>query len=89
MLIYFRMSEEQQGTVQSPHQVPGDTAQEMHLRIAFQRARNNEIHAVFPSPKLVPTKVTGLIKWLQGQFVEAWWTRRFAPETPSPASGRV
>ena len=50
---------------------------------------SQEIHAVFPSPKLVPTKVTGLIKWLQGQFVEAWWTRRFAPETPSPASGRV
>jgi DNA-binding transcriptional LysR family regulator len=49
---------------------------------------SQEIHAVFPSPKLVPTKVTGLINWLQGQFGQAWWTRAFAHETPSPACGR-
>ena len=31
-----------------------------------------------------------MIEWLQGQFVEAWWTRPFlAPETPSPAGRRV
>lgn len=32
-----------------------------------------EIHAVFPSPKLVPTKVLGLVEWLQGRFDGEWW----------------
>jgi DNA-binding transcriptional LysR family regulator len=32
-----------------------------------------EIHAVFPSPRLVPTKVSGFIQWLQGQFDSSWW----------------
>lgn len=32
-----------------------------------------EIHAVFPSPRMVPAKVSGFIEWLQGQFGEAWW----------------
>jgi DNA-binding transcriptional LysR family regulator len=32
-----------------------------------------EIHAVFPSPRLVPAKVSGFIEWLQGQLGESWW----------------
>lgn len=35
-----------------------------------------EIHAVYPSPRLVPAKVTGFVAWLQGQFGEAWWTEQ-------------
>jgi DNA-binding transcriptional LysR family regulator len=34
-----------------------------------------EIHAVFPSPKLVPTKVSDFVDWLQGRFDGAWWAR--------------
>lgn len=34
-----------------------------------------EIHAVFPSPRQVPTKVSGFIAWLEGQLPQAWWTR--------------
>jgi DNA-binding transcriptional LysR family regulator len=34
-----------------------------------------EIHAVYPSPRLVPTKVSGFVTWLQGQFGERWWER--------------
>jgi len=34
-----------------------------------------EVHAVFPSPKLVPQKVTGFIRWLQGQLRGDWWDR--------------
>jgi DNA-binding transcriptional LysR family regulator len=34
-----------------------------------------EMHAVYPSPRLVPTKVQLFVSWLQGQFGEAWWTR--------------
>ncbi len=32
-----------------------------------------EIHAVYPSPRLVPAKVTRFIEWLQGQFGPDWW----------------
>lgn len=32
-----------------------------------------EIHAVFPSPKLVPGKVQAFIAYLQGWFGERWW----------------
>jgi DNA-binding transcriptional LysR family regulator len=32
-----------------------------------------EIHAVFPSPKLVPGKVQAFIAFLQGRFGARWW----------------
>jgi DNA-binding transcriptional LysR family regulator len=32
-----------------------------------------EIHAVYPSPKLVPVKVQAFIAFLQGRFGERWW----------------
>jgi DNA-binding transcriptional LysR family regulator len=34
-----------------------------------------EMHAVFPSPRLVPGKVSGFVDWLQGQFDGRWWER--------------
>ena len=34
---------------------------------------SQEIHAVFSSPKHVPTKVRLCIDWLQGQFKGEWW----------------
>lgn len=38
---------------------------------------SQEMHAVFPSPKLVPQKVSGFVGWLQGQFNGDWWARRW------------
>lgn len=32
-----------------------------------------EIHAVYPSPRLLPAKVKGFVDWLSGQFGKAWW----------------
>ncbi|MDE2094630.1 MAG: LysR family transcriptional regulator [Burkholderiales bacterium] len=32
-----------------------------------------EMHAVFPSPKLVPSKVASFIDFLQGRFTPQWW----------------
>ena len=32
-----------------------------------------EIHAVFPSPKLVPVKVQAFVAFLQGRFGGQWW----------------
>jgi DNA-binding transcriptional LysR family regulator len=34
-----------------------------------------EVHAVFPSPKLVPSKVTTFISFLQERFTAEWWQR--------------
>ncbi len=41
-----------------------------------------EIHAVYPSPRMVPAKVTQFIDWLQSQFGPQWWAR------PAPAGKR-
>ena len=35
---------------------------------------SQEIHAVFPSPRLVPAKVNDFIGWLQGRFGASWWS---------------
>ena len=35
---------------------------------------SQEIHAVYPSPQLVPAKVTSFVGWLQEQFDASWWT---------------
>lgn len=32
-----------------------------------------EIHAVYPSPQLVPAKVTRFVGWLEGRFGSSWW----------------
>jgi len=36
-----------------------------------------EVHAVVPSPRLVPAKVSGFVTWLQGQLTGDWWARRW------------
>ena len=36
---------------------------------------SQEIHAVYPSPRQLPAKVSSFVEWLQGQIDEAWWTR--------------
>lgn len=33
------------------------------------------VHAVFPSPKLVPQKVTSFVAWLQSRLLGDWWQR--------------
>jgi DNA-binding transcriptional LysR family regulator len=36
-----------------------------------------EVHAVYPSPRMVPAKVNRFIEWLQGQMTGAWWTTHY------------
>lgn len=38
---------------------------------------HQEIHAVYPSPRLVPAKVKLFIAWLKGQFTDDWWQKTF------------
>jgi len=41
-----------------------------------------EIHAVYPSTRLVPAKVTALIDWLLGHFPQRWWEESAAWRAP-------
>jgi DNA-binding transcriptional LysR family regulator len=36
---------------------------------------SQELHAVYPSPKLVPSKVTAFISFLEQQLKDKWWER--------------
>ncbi|MFL6630643.1 MAG: LysR substrate-binding domain-containing protein [Vitreoscilla sp.] len=38
-----------------------------------------EVHAVFPSPRMLPLKVSGFVGWLQAQFEGEWWNRTSVP----------
>jgi DNA-binding transcriptional LysR family regulator len=42
--------------------------------LADWKLPSQEIHAVYPSPRQVPAKVSGFIDWLQGQIGESWWS---------------
>jgi DNA-binding transcriptional LysR family regulator len=41
-----------------------------------------EMHAVYPSPRMVPRKVSGLIAWLQEQFDGEWWAKPASTSIP-------
>ncbi|MFM0504571.1 LysR family transcriptional regulator [Paraburkholderia caffeinilytica] len=58
-----------------PHYVAAGAIAGGHLRqiMADHILPDQEIHVVFPSPKLVPAKVTVLIQFLQEQFQNEWW----------------
>lgn len=42
--------------------------------LADWKLPSQEIHAVYPSPRQVPAKVSGFIDWLQGQIGDSWWS---------------
>ena len=46
-----------------------------------------DMHGVFPSPKLVPSKVTSFIDFLQHELAGEWWRR--ALEAPVGGAGRI
>ena len=49
-----------------------------------------EIHAVYPSPRMVPAKVTQFIEWLRGQFGPTWWAPAVREkEADMPPDGRL
>lgn len=41
-----------------------------------------EIHAVYPSPRMVPAKVVSFIEWLQQQMGERWWAAQGGDQSP-------
>ena len=37
---------------------------------------DQELHAVFPSPKSVPAKVLAFVSFARGKFADGWWNAR-------------
>lgn len=52
------------------------------------RLPGQEVHAVYPSPRLVPAKVQKLVAWLRGRFNDGWW-HSDAAEFPQADSSRA
>ncbi len=61
-----------------PHYVAAAAIAAGELRIVLpdHGLPEQEIHAIFPSPKLVPAKVTTLIAFMQQRFGPNWWLGR-------------
>ncbi len=63
------------GIAALPRYVAGDSLASGHI-VALLKDHalpEQEIHAVFPSPKLVPGKVQAFIAFMQGRFGPKWW----------------
>jgi DNA-binding transcriptional LysR family regulator len=63
------------GKAPQPRYVAHDTLQARRGVEVLNTSRlpEQEIHAVYPSPRLVPQKVQSFIAFLQGQFDAEWW----------------
>lgn len=72
-----------------PHYVAADSMATGQLQqiLVDHLLPDQEIHAVYPSPKLVPAKVTALIGFLQQRFRKEWWLRN-AERATSRSSSR-
>lgn len=65
------------GVAVLPHYVASDAlrSEEVVTILGGWRLPAQEVHAVFPSPRMVPAKVQGVVGWLQGRFTDDWWRR--------------
>jgi DNA-binding transcriptional LysR family regulator len=63
------------GIAALPWYVAGDSLASKHIVKVLRdySPPEQEIHAVFPSPKLVPGKVQAFVAFLQGRFGNRWW----------------
>ena len=63
------------GIAAMPRYVAADSLASGHVLevLADHSLPEQEINAVFPSPKLVPGKVQAFVAYLQGRFGERWW----------------
>jgi DNA-binding transcriptional LysR family regulator len=63
------------GIAALPRYVAADSLESGHIVEVLKEYAlpEQEIHAVFPSPKLVPGKVQAFVAFLQGRFGARWW----------------
>jgi DNA-binding transcriptional LysR family regulator len=57
---------------------------ELHCLLPQWTLPAQEIHAVFPSPRLVPAKVTEFVAWLEGKFSGTWWVNLAGRKSAQP-----
>ena len=53
----------------------------LHEVLPEWRLPGQEIHAVYPSPRMVPLKVSRFTAWLSEHFQGAWWSGALSAET--------
>lgn len=51
------------------------------------RIPSQEVHAVYPSPRMVPAKVEEFVAWLKVHFVDSWWRSKI-PDLVARGSSR-
>ncbi len=63
------------GVAVLPHYVASDAllSGEIVSILDDWRLPIQEVHAVYPSPRMVPAKVHELVAWLKGTFTDNWW----------------
>lgn len=63
------------GVAALPHYVAADSLASGRVVEVLKSCQlpEQEIHAVFPSPRLVPQKVSAFVAFLQGRFEGLWW----------------
>jgi len=63
------------GVAVLPHYVASDGLRsgEIVAILGGWRLPGQEVHAVYPSPRMVPAKVQKVVIWLKGQFMDNWW----------------
>lgn len=63
------------GVAVLPHYVASDGLRggEIVSILDGWRLPSQEVHAVYPSPRMIPAKVQELVVWLKGNFSDGWW----------------
>ncbi|OJZ06370.1 MULTISPECIES: LysR family transcriptional regulator [Burkholderiales] len=63
------------GVAVLPHYVASDGLRcgEIVSILDDWKLQGQEVHAVYPSPRMVPAKVQELVVWLQARFTGDWW----------------
>jgi DNA-binding transcriptional LysR family regulator len=67
--------------------IPPAGRSEPAIQLADHSLPAQDMHAVCPSPKLVPSKVTSFIDFLQHELAGEWWRR--AVQAPVGGTGRI
>lgn len=63
------------GVALLPHYVASDGLRKGEIVSILDdwKLQGQDVHAVYPSPRMVPAKVKDLVAWLKGRFTANWW----------------
>ena len=80
------------GVAVLPHYVASDGLRngEIVAILDSWQLPSQEVHAVYPSPRLVPAKVQEVVSWLKGRFTDNWWrsdVRDLLVDSTAPLKG--